>query len=402
MLELGPIVRMLWRNKMGVALVAVQMAVALAIISNAAFVIHERRQLIARPTGVAEAEVFGLAVMALRPEPRPYALVQRDLEAIRALPGVIEASFSSQFPLSGSGSSTTFKTDDVKRPIEGQANYFYTNERGLDALGLKLIAGRNFRPEEMLQSRNTSDDEPQVIIVSKALGEQMFGAGVEPVGRQILSGSHRLEVIGVVDPFLGSWVDWEYVGHTALLPVHIIDAPIRYIVRSHAEQRARLMTEVPDLLRQLDPERVVLSARAMDELKARSYRADSAMIRTLSTAIVLLTAVTALGIGGLTLFWVGQRRRQIGTRRALGASRAAILRLLLVENSLISALGLALGLVLALVVNQLMVEHYQMTALPPSYLLVTLGLLWLCATLSALAPAWRATTIPPAVATRCA
>jgi putative ABC transport system permease protein len=400
MFEFGPILRALWRNKAGAALVILQIALTLAIVSNAAFVISERKAKIARPTGVPEHEVFHMMLLPTTQQPSDYGRAQRDLEAIRALPGVKGATVVNQIPLSGGGSSSGFSYDPDKRDVRIPVNTFNADEHGLEALGLKLVAGRNFRPEEMQISTMVNLQDPKVVLVTRQLAEQMFGVGVNPLGKLIDRDAGPLEIVGVVETLLGSWVNWSKAGNAAILPAFLSDLPLRYAVRAEPAERARLMKEVPELLNRIDPQRVVLSVKGIDELKARSYREDTTMIRTLTVAMVLLALVTALGIVGLTLFWVNQRRKQIGTRRALGASRAAIVRYFLVENLLIAGIGIVLGGVLALLANQQMVQQLEMKVLAPGYLLGSVVALALLGQLAALAPAWRAAQVEPALATR--
>lgn len=120
----------------------------------------------------------------------------------------------------------------------------------------------------------------------------------------------------------------------------------------------------------------------------------------ISVVVVLLVLVTSLGIVGLTSFTVAQRTRQIGTRRALGATRGDILRYFLVENWIITGVGLALGVVLALGLNYALVSFANSPKMPIGLLLGGMALLWGTGVLAALAPAWRATQVSPEIATR--
>ena len=119
----------------------------------------------------------------------------------------------------------------------------------------------------------------------------------------------------------------------------------------------------------------------------------------LAVSIAML-AITAFGIGGLASFWVQQRTRQIGVRRALGATRGQILRYFQTENFLLASIGIAIGMLLAFAINQLLMGKYEMARLPLFYLPAGAVLLWLLGQLAVYAPARRAASIPPATATR--
>jgi putative ABC transport system permease protein len=115
-----------------------------------------------------------------------------------------------------------------------------------------------------------------------------------------------------------------------------------------------------------------------------------------------LLLITALGIVGLASFWVQQRTKQIGIRRALGATRGQILRYFQIENFLIAGIGIALGMLLAFGLNQLLMSKYELPRLPLLYLPAGALILWLLGQLAVLGPARRAAMVPPAIATRSA
>ncbi|HXD35982.1 MAG TPA: FtsX-like permease family protein, partial [Rhodanobacter sp.] len=110
--------------------------------------------------------------------------------------------------------------------------------------------------------------------------------------------------------------------------------------------------------------------------------------------------VTALGIAGLANFWVQQRRRNIGIRRAIGATRGDVLRYFQIENFLIVTGGIVVGMLFANGINLFLMTHYELPRLPPVYFPVGAIALWLLGQLAVLGPALRAAAVPPVVATR--
>jgi putative ABC transport system permease protein len=115
---------------------------------------------------------------------------------------------------------------------------------------------------------------------------------------------------------------------------------------------------------------------------------------------VVMLAVTAFGIVGLTSFWVGQRRRQIGIRRAVGATRGHIMQYFQTENFLLSTAGVLLGMALAFGINLYLMQHYELARMPWYYLPGGAVALWLIGQIAVLGPALRAAAVPPVVATR--
>ena len=122
----------------------------------------------------------------------------------------------------------------------------------------------------------------------------------------------------------------------------------------------------------------------------------------MSVVCVVLLSVTAAGIVGLTSFWVGQRHRQIGVRRALGARRIDILRYFQIENLVIASGGIALGVLLALVLNLWLMKHFELSRLPSPYVLAGVLVMLALGQLAVFVPARRASNVPPVVATRAA
>jgi len=139
---------------------------------------------------------------------------------------------------------------------------------------------------------------------------------------------------------------------------------------------------------------------SFSEVRSRAYERDRGMAILMGVICVVLLAITAAGIVGLTSFWVGQRRKQIGVRRALGATQQDVLRYFMTENLLISCGGVLMGAVLAIAINLWMVTRFEMHRLSLMYLIVGVVLLLLLGQGAVLAPALRASRVPPVEATR--
>jgi putative ABC transport system permease protein len=136
------------------------------------------------------------------------------------------------------------------------------------------------------------------------------------------------------------------------------------------------------------------------QIRAKFFQRDTTMISLLIASALGLLFVTALGITGLANFWVQQRTRSIGIRRAIGATRSDILRYFQTENFLIVTFGVVLGVLLAVGLNLLLMKHYELPRLPLWYLPVGAVVLWVLGQLAVLSPALRASNVPPMVATR--
>ncbi|WP_295801555.1 FtsX-like permease family protein [uncultured Microbulbifer sp.] len=399
MLELRPILSALWRHKISALLIALQLGLTLAIVSNAMVVIQERLHNINRPTGVAEQDIVTANFMAI---PKDYDMqhaFRLDLDMIRALPGVAAASISNHLPLSGSGSSSGFYTQPNQEVGATGANYFTADEQLIDALGMKLIAGRNFRANEIREMSPSSNWRPDIAIVTQKLADALYPEG-DALGKPVYFGGadQPMEIIGIVERNLGSWPNSQVAGRGVFFPA-IQERWHYYIIRAEKGQRDEVMKLVEEKLAERDNQRVI-TVRTLEDRKSRYYAGDNTMINVLGGVVGLLTFIVALGIVGLTVFWITQRQKQIGVRRALGATRTAISRYFLLENLMIAATGILLGVAAAQIFNQFLASEFGQPALPLSTTVVCAFILLAVSVAAALVPALRAANISPAMATR--
>ena len=175
-----------------------------------------------------------------------------------------------------------------------------------------------------------------------------------------------------------------------------------YVIRTSPERRDEVLKASVELLRKNGPTRIILddNTKTIEQLRSEFYQAPRSMAWLLGAVCLALLFVTALGIVGLASFWVQQRTKQIGVRRALGATRGQILRYFQTENFLLATVGIVLGMVMAFGINQMLISKYELPRLPLYYLPAGALALWLLGQLAVLGPARRAAAVPPAVATR--
>jgi putative ABC transport system permease protein len=173
-----------------------------------------------------------------------------------------------------------------------------------------------------------------------------------------------------------------------------------YVLRVPPDRRAETIDAAVAALERVNPNRIVLEKQTFTELRRKSFEQDRAMAWLLTGVCIALLIVTALGIVGLASFWVQQRTRQIGIRRALGATRGQILRYFQTENFILATLGIILGMALAYGINVWLMDKYHVARLPAVFLPLGAIVLWLLGQLAVLGPALRASAVPPAVATR--
>ncbi len=401
-MEVGPIFRALTRNKLGVVLIAVQIAFTMTVIVNAVFIINDRNGKMGRPSGMDEANTFYITSIGFGENFNEAVTAAEDLDMIRQLPGVLHASMTSALPVSGSGSSTGVTVVAGQRESSVPTAVYYVNENALSTMGLELIAGTDFTANDVLARDNSSNSLPNNIIISAALADVMFPElGTRAVGQTIYNASEQpLRIIGIVQQLQGPWPEWPFVEQAMLSPLHVIDGTSTYLVRAEPGQRDRLMVEVEEMLAASNGERILRGLSSMEDTREQSYRVDRAISKILYVVIATLVFITAMGIVGLAVFSINRRKKQIGTRRALGATQGEILRYFLLENLMITSCGVVLGAALTLGFNMFLVQSLDMPRLDWYYAPVGMLLLILVGQLAVIGPSQGAARIAPALATR--
>jgi putative ABC transport system permease protein len=139
---------------------------------------------------------------------------------------------------------------------------------------------------------------------------------------------------------------------------------------------------------------------SFSELRARYFGHERGIALLMSVICVILLCVTAAGIVGLTSLWVGQRTRQIGVRRPIGARKIDILRYFQMENLLIAGGGAVVGTLFAFCLSYWLMRHYEMRRLPPFYVGLGVAAMLALGQAAVLVPARRASNVPPYVAVR--
>lgn len=405
-MEIRPILSALLRSKTGAFLIAAQVALTLAILGNALYIVQDRLAIAARPTGADEANSFFIRLYAFREGVDVPAMLDADLAMIGALPGVAAVATANMAPLTQSGWNLTVQPNADPEAEGTNTAFYFSSESLVDALGLQLVAGRDFSADEVqVIEPSLANIAPKHAILSLALARQLFPGETEFVGRTASLGGGEdasvFEVVGIVERLQSPWGQLgPQAEYSMIVPMRQLEPSAAYLVRTEPGQLDRVMREVEDALTAARSDRVHLSTTSLPEARANRYRADRSLAWMLVTMMGLLLLVTASGIVGMASLWVGQRRKQIGVRRAIGARQRDILRYFLVENFMVTTLGVVVGVGLALALNQLLVSQLEVARLPVQYLPMGMAVLWLLGLLAAFGPAWRASRIPPAVATR--
>jgi len=391
-----PILATLRRHRAAAALIVLEIALTCAIVCNTIFLIGERLARMTRPSGIAEDELLHVELAGDSKQTDGSAVIAQDLAALRAIPGVRSVAGTNIVPFGTTSSTPDVSTipGDPSPPL--RAAMYLGSPELLETLGVRLTAGRDFTPEEYIDVNALLAGRafPASAIVTRGLADALF-PGQSPLGRSLyVLGKQPHVVVGVIDRLArpNEPEGAKTSGYAFLLPVAATYmAGIHYLLRVDPARRAEVLGGVDAALDRVDPSRIVLTRQTITELRRGYYQQDRAMAYLLTGVSLALLVITALGIIGLASFWVQQRTRQIGIRRALGATRGDIVRYFQLENLILTTAGIAAGMGLAYAINLWLMDAYQVARLPAGVLPVGAALLWLLGQLAVLGPAAIAT-----------
>lgn len=403
-MDIRPILSTLRRHKTAAALIVLEVALTCAIVCNALFLVSQRVEKISMPSGIAENELVMLRVSGIGKQTDALARTREDLASLRAIPGVSNVTIINQVPFrNGSSSSSISRVIDQERPTTN-ASMYTLSENGLATMGINLIAGRDFLPDEYQNfedvSKGGAKEKAIPVIFTQATAAKMEPNG-SALGKTYYMGKQSLHVVGIVDTLStpNGWSDnWT---NSMLLPIRTtFDKGGTYVLRTSPERRQDVLDAGAAALERNDPNRLMRDKLTYEDQRKDFFKNDRAMVGLLITVSISLLVVTALGIIGLASFWVQQRSKQIGIRRALGATRGQILRYFQTENFLLATLGIVLGMLAAYAINLALMNLYELPRMPLHYLPLGALLLWVLGQIAVFGPARRAAAVPPAVATR--
>src|SRR3569832_147666 len=246
-MEIRPILSQLARSKTGPILVAIQVALSLAILANALYIVNLRIAAASRPSGIAdEANAGTVFERPIKPLEHNAAIArqQQALKAIAAIPGVESVAWTSQMPMSRSGSNASIHADPKNyQPIATPAVYF-AQVGFVKTLGLKLVEGRDFTESDVVEKNDATerwgDSFPKEVIVSRALAKLMFPTATSYVGKTFFFGAddpNPVRILGVVERLQTTGAQSTAAGEYSVIMPWRISVPFsRYAIREQQGQ----------------------------------------------------------------------------------------------------------------------------------------------------------------------
>jgi putative ABC transport system permease protein len=402
-MQIQPILAALKHHKLATFLIAMEIALACAVLVNAVFLIAGRLSAMHINSGVDEASLGFIALQGFDPK-NANDLNARVVTGLRAIPGVQSVHMINSVPFGPQAGAAGITLDQAGKQRGGVPEFYVGDPGTPEALGLQLVAGHmptadDYQPITSFVPANSR------VLITRTLAEHLW-PGDNPLGKEFWTGPFHFRVIGVVAHLAVQQYD-EEGERGAQWTIYVPGLPGpqlagTYLIRANPRDLSHVMVEARAAIAKIAPDAVLdhENSHTVSHLRDRFFQTDRAMSGLLVGVILALLGVTAFGIVGLASFWVAQRRKQIGIRRALGATRADILRYFQAENFLIVTLGIVVGVGLAIGINLLLMKFFEVPRLPLWYLPVGMVALWLLGQLAVLVPALRAAAVPPVVATR--
>jgi len=388
------------RRRLARAIVVGEFAIAVTLLISAVLVIRSLWRLQNVNPGFDAKNVLAfdltLPLEGFADRQSVAAFYQRALDRIRSLPGVEVAGASTILPLSGSNSDQSFVIEGrIPRRIEEVADVEYrvVTPDYFRALVIPILSGRSFQESD-------NDKAPGVTIVNQALARRYF-QGEDPVGKRVTTDDPRepgavwLTIVGVSGDVRHRGLAEEpepemYVAHQ-----QYPDRRMSFVVRA-AFSPDKAASAIKLEISALSPNLPVYNIRTLERLISESIAQQRLSTLLFGLFAAIAVALASIGIYGVMAYNVGQRSHEIAIRRALGAKRGEIMRIIIGQGMIMAAAGIGIGLGLALILGRsLSALLFGINYLDPAtYATVPIGLAAF-ALLAIWVPARRAMRVDP-------
>jgi putative ABC transport system permease protein len=385
------------------ALVVAEVALALMLLIGAGLLLRSLQRLFSVASGFESVNLLTMQVHASGPRyDDPVALAQffdRAAEAVRQVPGVERAAFTSQLPLSGDVEKygVQWEANPEIAADEDQSVFRYAvGTDWFETMGIPLRGGR------FLDRRDQGG--AIMVAINESLARRRFPGG-DAIGQRLHMGDVNqpwYTVVGVVGDVKQASLDVSG-GDAVYIPAAQWYAPDRVrslVVRTRTDPTS-LVLQVRDAIWSVDKDQPIARVATMDELVAISAAERRFALVLFEAFAIVALVLAAIGIYGVLSGSVAERTREIGVRTALGASRRGILSLVLRQGLSLTGIGVLLG-VLGAVAATRAIETllFGVSRLDPVTYLGVVLLLGGTALVACWLPARRAAMVDPAVTLR--
>jgi predicted permease len=387
-------------SRLRASLLVAEVSLSLVVLIAAGLLLTSFARLQRVQPGFEPAGVF-TAQLALPPERYPreklVAFYEQLYQRLAALPGSTSAALTDRVPLTGAQTPAPVAVAGravpplSERPL---ANRHLVSPKYFATLGIPIRAGRDFGERD-------SARVPHVAIVNETFARRHF-PGEDPVGRTLITGMGQLpsQVVGVVADVRSTTLNAPAEPDYFLPALQRPETFTNILVRTNISPAA-MTPVVREALRAVDSNLPLLQPQALTARIAQTVADRKLALVLLGGFAGLALVLASLGVYSVMAHLVAFRTSEIGLRMALGAPRAAVMRMVLVHSLRLTLVGIAVGIAGALAVSRLMRETlFEVGAADPLVYAALSVLLLLVAEGASWFPARRATLIDPVIALR--
>ncbi len=382
-------------------LLAVNSALAMVLLVGAVLMLQSLTGLLAIDLGFSPKQLF-TAEVSLSPsrystDQKVVAVLQEMLRSVTSLGGLRHAALSDRVPFGGTRTSVEIETETET----GESRQRFVNvniaSSGLSGVyGIPFLAGRDFQPADAI-------GHPRVALVSQ-LAARMLWPNQSAIGKKFRGGlgpnGEPTEVVGVVGDMRSTKLQTP-PEPTVYLPYTQVPGSTMFIVTRSGIPASTLASAVSAAVRRVDKDQRLENIRTGDDLLAKSLREPKFVGGLLIAFSLLALLLSAIGVYGVVSYWVAQSTREIGVRIALGAQRAAVVRMVVGRTFRTVVGGLAAGMFISLAVVQILSSVlYEVQPRNPLALLLGAAVVAAVTLAAAAAPAVRAANLDPICALR--
>lgn len=384
------------------ALVVAEVSLALVLLVGAGLLLRSVQRLFAVAPGFDSSSVLAMQVQTAGRRFADDSLTQRfftqALQAVRDVPGVVSAGFSSQLPLSGDFDRYGAQFEGVSDTRDDRSAFTYAVSPGyLETMRIPRLSGRSIDERDVAGA-------PIAVLVSRSLAARMF-PGRDPIGQRLHVGSTDqpwYTIAGVVGDvkqasLAASEADAVYIPNAQW---YVANRAMWLVVRANRDV-ARLGPAIRSAIRSVDKDQSIARVSVMEDVVAASA-ADRRFAQVVLQAFALAALIlAATGIYGVLSGGVTERMREIGVRIALGATTGAVLRMVIRQGLALTGLGVAIGVVGSFAAGRALGSMlFGVTSLDVVTYVGTIAVLFTVSALACWLPAWRAARVDPTITLR--
>lgn len=386
-------------------LVVAEVALALVLLVSAGLLLRSLQRLFAVAPGFDASHLLSMQVQTsghrFDDAGTTYRFFDEALDAVRRVPGVMAAAFTSQLPLSGDRFGeygVHFESNAIDHPGENDPAFRYAVSPGyVETMGIALRRGR------LLDAHDTRG-APLAVLISESLAKRKF-PGQDPIGRRIHAGPAKgpwASIVGVVGDVKQTSlaVGQEDAFYMTAAQGWFADNAMSLVVRTRGDAAA-LAPAIKQAIWAVDKDQPIVRVTTMNRLVAASAAERRFALILFEAFGIVALVLAATGIYGVLSGSVTERMREIGVRSALGASRGDILALIVRQGITLTGLGAAIGLSGAVAASHAIVTLlFGVSRLDPITYLGVIALLAGVSVIACWVPAWRAARVDPSIALR--